>query len=124
MPRPSTALVAAFATFLLWAGPVAAEQGDTEVGFRLMWVTGSATAGTVWLWDSADRSRRVGVVSGDSTAQPLLSDIHYVRKALEPFATISEGELVDLIDENPDAIILTDIGQIDRAAQTALRKPK
>ncbi|MEL6858598.1 MAG: DUF4159 domain-containing protein [Pseudomonadota bacterium] len=83
-------------------------------------LTGSAAAGSVWLWDSADRSRRVGLVSGDSTAQPLLSDIHYVRKALEPFATISEGELVDLIEENPDAIILTDIGQIDTEARTAL----
>ncbi|MHA7899406.1 MAG: DUF4159 domain-containing protein [Henriciella sp.] len=83
-------------------------------------VTGSASAGTVWLWDSADRSRRVGLVSGDSTAQPLLSDIHYVRKALEPFATISEGELTDLIAENPDAIILTDIGQIDADAKAAV----
>ena len=83
-------------------------------------VTGAATAGTVWLWNSADRSRRVGLVSGDSTAQPLLSDIHYVRKALEPFATISEGELTDLIEENPDAIILTDIGQIDGEAKTAI----
>lgn len=83
-------------------------------------ITGSAAAGSVWLWDSADRSRRVGLVSGDSTAQPLLSDIHYVRKALEPFAAISEGELVDLIDENPDAIIMTDIGQIDSETSTAL----
>ena len=83
-------------------------------------VTGASTPGTVWLWDSADRTRRVGLVSGDSTAQPLLSDIHYVRKALEPFATISEGELVDLIDENPDAIILTDIGQIDGPTRTAV----
>ena len=33
---------------VLSGGPVAAEQGDTEVGFRLMWVTGSATAaGTI-----------------------------------------------------------------------------
>lgn len=83
-------------------------------------VTGSAAAGSVWLWDSADRSRRVGLVSGDSTAQPLLSDIHYVRKALEPFATISEGALTDLIEENPDAIILTDIGQIDASARNAV----
>lgn len=83
-------------------------------------VTGAASAGTVWLWDSADRTRRVGLVSGDNTAQPLLSDIHYVRKALEPFATISEGELTDLIDENPDAIILTDIGQIDTDSRDAV----
>lgn len=83
-------------------------------------VTGAATAGTVWLWDSADRTRRVGLVSGDSTAQPLLSDIHYVRKALEPFATISDGELIDLIAENPDAIILTDIGQVDPDTRAAV----
>lgn len=83
-------------------------------------VTGAASAGTVWLWDSANRSRRVGLVSGDSTAQPLLSDMHYIRKALEPFATITEGDLLQLIEDNPDAIILTDIGQIDRIALSAV----
>ena len=83
-------------------------------------VTASSSAGTVWLWDSADRSRRVGLVSGDNTAQPLLSDMHYVRKALEPFATITEGTLEDLIVDNPDAIILTDIGHIDAASMDAV----
>ncbi|MEM9939716.1 MAG: DUF4159 domain-containing protein [Pseudomonadota bacterium] len=83
-------------------------------------VTGTSSAGTVWLWDSADRSRRVGLVSGDSTAQPLLSDIHYVRKALEPFATITQGDVQQLIGDNPDAIIMTDIGQIEPEAQTAV----
>ncbi|WP_300376201.1 DUF4159 domain-containing protein [Henriciella sp.] len=75
-------------------------------------ITGAEGAGSVWLWDSAARSRRVGLVSGDSTAQPLLSDMHYVRKALEPFATITEGNLPDLIAADPDAIIMTDIGQL------------
>lgn len=83
-------------------------------------VTASSSAGTVWLWDSADRSRRVGLVSGDNTAQPLLSDMHYVRKALEPFATITEGTLEDLVADNPDAIILTDIGQIDASSMAAV----
>lgn len=45
MSRRSTVLVLAIAAFLLWVNPISAEQGDTEVGFRLMWVTGSATAG-------------------------------------------------------------------------------
>ncbi|MCF6329335.1 MAG: BatA domain-containing protein, partial [Henriciella sp.] len=83
-------------------------------------VTGTASAGNVWLWDSADRSRRVGLVSGDSTAQPLLSDMHYIRKALEPFATITEGDLGQLIEDNPDAIILPDIGQIDAVSRGAV----
>lgn len=42
------ALICALAALVLAGSPVAAEQGDTEVGFRLMWVTGSATAaGTI-----------------------------------------------------------------------------
>ncbi|MCA8892048.1 MAG: DUF4159 domain-containing protein [Hyphomonas sp.] len=75
-------------------------------------VTGRQGAGTVWLWDSADRSRRVGLVDAGTAAQPLLSDMHYVRKALEPFASITEGSIETLVAESPDAIILTDIGQI------------
>lgn len=74
--------------------------------------TGRQGAGTVWLWDSADRSRRVGLVSLGEVAQPLLSDVHYVRQALKPFATIKEGELADIIASSPDAIILTDIGAV------------
>ncbi len=85
-------------------------------------VTGASSAGNVWLWDSADRSRRVGLVSGDTIAQPLLSDMHYIRKALEPFATISESNLPRLIEEDPDAIILTDIGQIAPDAREDLIK--
>ncbi len=83
-------------------------------------VTGTNSAGTVWLWDSNNRARRVGLVSGDKIAQPLLSDIHYVRKALAPFSTIQEGSLTDLVEDNPDAIVLTDIGQIPAAQKAAL----
>lgn len=75
-------------------------------------VTGQQGAGTVWLWDSADRSRRVGLVDAGSAAQPLLSDMHYIRKALEPFATISEGSIENLVAASPDAIIMSDVGQI------------
>ena len=81
-------------------------------------ITGIEGAGSVWLWDSSARSRRVGLVSGDSTAQPLLADTHYVRKALEPFATISEGSIEDLIAADPDAIIMTDIGQLAPELET------
>lgn len=75
-------------------------------------VTGRQGAGTVWLWDSSNRSRRVGLVDAGAAAQPLLSDMHYVRKALEPFASITEGSVETLVAESPDAIILADVGQI------------
>jgi len=75
-------------------------------------VAGAQGAGTTWLWDNAERTRRVGLVSAGQSAQPLLSDVHYVRRALEPFATLIEGELGDIILQRPDAIILTDVGTI------------
>ncbi|MFN7055429.1 DUF4159 domain-containing protein [Hyphomonas sp.] len=84
-------------------------------------VTGRSGAGTVWLWDSADRTRRVGLVDAGMQAQPLLSDMHYIRKALEPFATITSGDIASLVAAAPDAIILSDVGQIpvEEAAQLA-----
>ena len=85
-------------------------------------VTGRNGAGTIWLWDSTARSRRVGLVSTGQAAQPLLSDIYYVRKALEPFAEISEGSLEDLIDNAPDAIVLTDIGRIPSSQAARLEE--
>lgn len=81
-------------------------------GFR---VTGQAGAGTVWLWDSQDRTRQVGLVETGAAAQPLLSDIHYIRRAIEPFASVSTGNLETLLAASPDAIILSDTGSIPEA---------
>ncbi|MEL6829738.1 MAG: DUF4159 domain-containing protein [Pseudomonadota bacterium] len=75
-------------------------------------ITGGTSAGAVWLWDSAERTRQVGLVSSDTTAQPFLSDSHYIRKALLPFASVTESDLSVLLDAGLDAIVLTDIGQI------------
>jgi len=75
-------------------------------------VAGGQSAGLVWLWDTADRTRRVGLVSSGGSAQPLLSDMHYVRKAIEPFSTLVEGTLTDVLAAHPDAIVITDMGTI------------
>ncbi|MEM1106044.1 MAG: DUF4159 domain-containing protein [Pseudomonadota bacterium] len=83
-------------------------------------VAGAQGAGTTWLWDNSDRTRRVGLVSAGQSAQPLLSDVHYVRRALEPFATLIEGGLADLILQRPDAIILTDVGTVPAPDVAAL----
>lgn len=75
-------------------------------------VAGAEGAGLTWLWDSAERTRRVGLVSTGATAQPLLSDVHYIRRALEPFANLIEGDLEEILLQRPDALILTDVGSI------------
>ncbi len=115
MTRDGTALATAEGNF-------AAGARTAEAVFRIpaaalariarFQVTGEASAGTVWLWDSLDRTRRVGLVDQGRVAQPLLSDTHYIRRALEPFADISEGDIETLVAASPDAIILSDVGQI------------
>ncbi len=85
--------------------------------FRL---AGAESAGAVFLWDSASRRQRVGLVSTGEAAQPLLSDLHYVRRALEPFAILQEGDLDTLLLAQPDAIVLTDVGRLPDAQAAAL----
>jgi len=85
-------------------------------------VTGRSGAGTVWLWDSVDRTRRVGLVDSGAAAQPLLSDMHYIRKALEPFASISTGDIETVVATAPDAVILSDVGQIPAGEVEKLTK--
>ncbi|MEM9317337.1 MAG: BatA domain-containing protein, partial [Pseudomonadota bacterium] len=118
LSRDGTAIATAEARF---------EPGDRVTGARFdtpptalsradrFRITGSQGAGSVWLWDSAARRQRVGLVSDGDTAQPLLSDLHYVRRALEPFSLIDEGTLQDLLLAEPDAIVLPDIGEISDA---------
>ncbi|MEO0983454.1 MAG: DUF4159 domain-containing protein [Pseudomonadota bacterium] len=95
--------------------PAALARADR---FRL---TGGQSAGAVFLWDSAARRPRVGLVAAGEAAQPLLSDLHYVRRALEPFALLQEGELGELIEARPDAIVLTDVGRVPDTDAEALR---
>ncbi len=89
--------------------PAALSRADR---FRIAGVEG---AGALWLWDSAARRPRIGLVSDGEATQPLLSDLHYVRQALAPFALIEEGTLETLVLAAPDAIIMTDIGEIPEA---------
>lgn len=86
----------------------------------LFTLPGREGAGGVWLWDSSAKRQRVGLVSPGSLAQPLLEDVYYVRKALEPFAEVTEASINDLIDQQPDALILTDTGALDEETLDAL----
>ncbi len=76
-------------------------------------ILGQATAGSVWYWSGSSRARRVGMISGSTTVQPLLADTYYLKKALSPFATVFEGTLDELLNEDLGAIMLTDIGRLN-----------
>jgi hypothetical protein len=78
-------------------------------------IAGSPSAGGVWLWDDTARRPHVGLADTRDEAQPLLSEHYYVRKALQPYAQLTEKKLGDLLDAPVDAIIMGDRGSISEA---------
>ena len=69
-------------------------------------IAGERSAGAVHLLDGRSQWHRVGIVSGESreAAQPLLSPLYYVQRALSPYADVvtpSEGNVANAIHE-PD----------------------
>lgn len=72
------------------------------------------SAGSTVLLDDSQQRRSVGVVAlGDQEdEQPLLSDTYYLRRAIDPFAEIIDGNLGDLIKKDISVLILSDVGQI------------
>ena len=56
-------------------------------------IEGERSAGATWLVDDRSRRRRVAIASGASAdiAQPLLAPSYYLKRALEPFADVSEA---------------------------------
>ncbi len=93
-------------------------------------VKGERSAGAVHLLDARSQWHRVGIVSGESReeAQPLLSPLYYVERALSPYAdVITPSELNvstavhDLIDkQRVSTIVLADIGKLLAGTQEEL----
>jgi hypothetical protein len=82
------------------------------------------SAGAVVLLDGRNKRRRVGIISGESadTAQPLVSPVYFIARALGPFADVREAPrgLADpygrLIDEGATALVLADVGTLTGSA--------
>jgi hypothetical protein len=84
-------------------------------------VAGAETAGAVQLLDERWQRRRVGLLSGANadTAQPLLSPLYYISRALQPFADIREPReanaavaVPNLIESGASVIAMADIGTL------------
>ncbi len=86
-------------------------------------------AAAVHLLDERFRRRLVGLIAGGNAdrAQPLLSPLYYIDRALAPFAQVREAsstniiEAVDeLVEQNISTMVLADIGTLPDAAETAV----
>src|SRR5262249_18488180 len=58
--------------------------------------------------------RSAGIVSETATseAQPLLSDVYYLERALSPYAEIAKGNIAQLIDKHVSVLLLADVARI------------
>ena len=84
------------AAFDFGANPAVDAHFDLPVELRndisRVVIDGERSAGATWLVDERSRRRRVAIASGASAdvAQPLLAPNYYLKRALQPFADISE----------------------------------
>ncbi|WP_214475114.1 DUF4159 domain-containing protein [Mesorhizobium sp. dw_380] len=112
---------------LTFAPGEATATGTMAVPFELrndfasIALDGERQAGAVRVLDENSKRRRVGLLSQAEAdqAQPLLSPLYYIRRALQPFADLVEPSSADLadaipqiLDQKPAMIIMADIGTI------------
>lgn len=113
----------------------ATAHGDIRAPFQLrndiatLRVDGAGQAAATRLLDDKSRRRRVALVSGEagSEAQPLLSPLYYISRALQPFADIVRPRsddlakaIPELLDEQPSVLVMADIGNLPQAAEQQL----
>ncbi|GAA4176398.1 DUF4159 domain-containing protein [Shinella granuli] len=99
--------------------------------FARIAVDGLANAGGTYLLDDGFRRRRVAFLSGEvvDASQPLLSPLHYINRALAPYADLVEPSVADLsvaipelLEQNPSVLIMADIGRLPEDVQGAVRR--
>ncbi|MFP6742323.1 MAG: DUF4159 domain-containing protein [Alphaproteobacteria bacterium] len=85
----------------------------TELRNRMarMNIEGERGANAVVLFDERWRRRPVGLVSvaGIDADQPLLSEIFYLERALEPISEVRKGEIADLLARPLAVLVLADV---------------
>ncbi len=90
--------------------------------FAWLAIAGENQAAATRLLDENARRRRVGLISqaeAGRAAQPLLSPLYYIRRALEPFSDLIEPASADLaeaipqiLERKPAMIVLADVGAL------------
>ena len=89
-------------------------------------IVGERNAAATFLFDDRWRRKTIALQSGSSLedAQPLLSPLYYVSRALEPYAQISEPENAAQLKEQLEAglsmLVLADIGVIPAETEEAI----
>jgi hypothetical protein len=120
---------------LSFAPGESAATADVSVPFELrndfasVSIDGEAQAGAIRVLDESSKRRRVGLLSQSEAdqAQPLLSPLYYIRRALEPYADLVEPQTPDLavavpelLAQKPAMVVMADVGTLPDGAREAL----
>lgn len=125
-PEPVTVRLSGADGRLLTRQSVAFEPGQLTRDVRLdvptelrndaasLRVENDTTAGSTVLLDERWRRRPVGLASGRTAGenQPLLSDLHYLERALAPYNEVRKGEPTELLKRDLAVLVLSDIGAL------------
>lgn len=99
--------------------------------FARLSVQGLSNAGAIHLLDDGFKRRRVALISGDSGSemQPLLQPLYYISRALQPYADVIEPKsadlatsLPDILNSNPSAIVMADVGRLPAETYEPLQR--
>jgi hypothetical protein len=97
--------------------------------FAAIAIDGEGQAASVRVLDENSKRRRVGLISQGERdlAQPLLSPLYYISRALGPFADLVEADSADLteaipalLDKKPAMIVMADVGTLPDEVRDAL----
>ncbi len=92
-------------------------------------IEGQNQAAGLRVLDENSKRRRIGLISQSEAdqAQPLLSPLYYIERALSPFADLmqpSSAELTEalpeLLEQKPAVIVMADVGTLPAAPRQAL----
>lgn len=85
-------------------------------------IVGEQSAGAVKLLPSGAGRPFVGLVDPGGANQPLLSELFYVDRALQPYASLQRGGIGALIEARAQALILPDAGRVAPTDASALER--
>ena len=83
-------------------------------------IVGEASAGATRLLPAGSGRALVGLIDQGSSSQPLLSELHYVDRAIQPFATARRGGVRQLIDQGAQALVLPDASRLAAPERDAI----
>lgn len=85
-------------------------------------IVGEQSAGAVRLLPAGASRPFVGLVDPGGAGQPLLSELFYAERALQPYASLQRGGVTALINARAQALVLPDASRVSPTDAAALER--